>query len=71
MGVSFVGMERLQNHSIAVLILPNRIIHERGLNENHNGLLRQYFPKKSLINTLATEVTRNIDWFVRSVVKIL
>jgi IS30 family transposase len=28
---------------------------ERGLNENHNGLLRQYFPKKSSLLAVSQE----------------
>lgn len=30
--------------------------HERGLNEYHNGLLREHFPKKNFKQVLAKEI---------------
>lgn len=39
---------------------------ERGLNENTNGLVRQYFPKKTDFTTLTHEQVQNVEYLLNS-----
>lgn len=39
---------------------------ERGLNENINGLIRQYFPKKCNFSKLTDEQVRNVEYLLNS-----
>ena len=60
------GMEFAHHRKITLALMVNFYFadpycsHQRGLNENHNGLLRQYWPKKTDFNAITDQRVREV-----------
>ena len=59
-GLEFVEHTKLQSISMATYFADPYASYQRGTNENHNGLLRRYLPKRTSFENLTQDELEDI-----------
>jgi Transposase and inactivated derivatives, IS30 family len=61
-GTEFVRCQRLEKHlGLQLYFADPGCPHQRGTNENTNGLIRQYFPKGTDFRTVSHQEVREVE----------
>jgi len=66
-GLEFTDWRRIEHElGVKVYFCDPYSPHQRGTNENTNGLIRQFFPRRTLLPTITDELIYNIQYLINN-----